>query len=435
MRFRLYLIPLIIAVLTFTGCATKAGLPPILPPGLGTNDAGTVAIVPAGYMPEPTFTTFAKGRWTGAGKGAAGGAAIGTLEGVRAAAAGGPIGVLLLPFFAAGGAVLGGTIGSISGAISAIPADKAREIEVAISTVLAESNGPETLAGVLLSQGRLLKSYRFHMPEGQGPLSPEERPEYSNLADEGSGTVLEVPISRAGFDGGEGGDPSVAFVTEVSVRLLRLSDGAELYRGGFVYRSGERKFAFWAKDNGALLRSEIASSYQELAERIVEHLFLVIDFPISHWSTDLYCMLRPLAPEQGYGFFKTTGKFVPVDSFQPTLKWEAFPRDMDRDGAGKDLVNRIDGVTYDLKVWKAEREGFRGPMAYARSRLPGTEHRIEYPLEPETKYFWTVRAIFDLDGHEQATKWSLLRRPHTPALDPCTLDTVPDSHAYRFVTP
>jgi len=95
-------------------------------------------------------------------------------------------------------------------------------------------------------------------------------------------------------------------------------------------------------------------------------------------------------------------------TLQPTLRWEPFPaadvRKSDRDGR----LNRIRDVTYDLRILWAENEH---PTAvfYARSELPEPSHKVETPLVPAAKYFWTVRARFLLDGITRVTPWAQIR--------------------------
>ncbi len=89
--------------------------------------------------------------------------------------------------------------------------------------------------------------------------------------------------------------------------------------------------------------------------------------------------LRAVSPEA------THGNVGPeVESLQPTLRWEP---------------SRRPGVTYDLVVarvdkktsfWKGTERSVGGTV-YRREGLPGTEHRLETPLEPDREYLWAVR--------------------------------------------
>ena len=97
--------------------------------------------------------------------------------------------------------------------------------------------------------------------------------------------------------------------------------------------------------------------------------------------------------------------FVKVDTLQPTLRWESFPdadaRKNDRDGR----LNWIHDVRYDLRILGAEND-HPTEVIYARSELPEPSHKVETPLLPAAKYFWTVRARFTLDGVTRVTPWA-----------------------------
>ncbi len=102
--------------------------------------------------------------------------------------------------------------------------------------------------------------------------------------------------------------------------------------------------------------------------------------------------------------------FIEVDSRQPTLRWEAFPTDDDRKADQEGLLGRMSAVTYDLRIFRAEREFPTEPI-YTRLGLPEPRHRLESPLEPSTKYFWTVRARFQLNGRTRVTPWGRIAQP------------------------
>lgn len=452
MRYSIIFLLSITLLIGQSGCAlTKYYTLPPIPPEEARDQFVTIGIVPARFIPESNFNTFAKGRLSGTGKGAAGGAAAGALGGAGMAlglgAAGlGPAGVLLLPFFAAGGAVIGGVTGGVAGTVKAVPEAKAEEIETAINNALAELRIQETMTEHIVKSGKEITTFHFNLLEGQGPASHKEKINYSFLKEKGIDTVFEVSVKSIGFEGGKGEDPLIALFMTVSTRLIRVKDGTEIYSGAFEYKSKARKFTTWADDSARLLREEFERCYKDLATRIVEEPFLLLDFPLSYWSTHQFCMLRPLYPEVEFGFLKTDMTYVRIDSLQPVLKWESFPRGIDKE-AGKDgLLSRITDVSYDLKIMKVE-DDFPVELVYARQRLSDPYQMVEIPLEPSTKFFWTVRARFKLDGQERVTRWSFSRRPWIQRVgpgpygewfpvDPCGLSNyIPNPNYFRFITP
>ena len=146
--------------------------------------------------------------------------------------------------------------------------------------------------------------------------------------------------------------------------------------------------------------------------------------------------LRPLYPEVGLNYPQ-------VDSLQPMLRWEAFPRPADLEGDRDGWLSRIRDVTYDLRIWKVGGVPIlgRGPilwhpgeLIYSRSALPAPTHRIELRLVPTTHYLWSVRARFDLDGQQRVTEWSVLLEYLDRKFDPRTAQ-IPLRGYHRFYTP
>lgn len=121
-----------------------------------------------------------------------------------------------------------------------------------------------------------------------------------------------------------------------------------------------------------------------------------------------------------------------VDSLQPTLRWEAFPRaeDLQADTAGR--LGNARSVTYELRIWRAEAEGlyvaFPAELVYARTGLTEPVHTVETPFAPDTLYLWTVRAHFDLDSQPRVTEWGVLGANSRGT-------TIPPRRYYQLKTP
>jgi hypothetical protein len=137
--------------------------------------------------------------------------------------------------------------------------------------------------------------------------------------------------------------------------------------------------------------------------------------------------LQPENPLVEKGSFKLWGEFVEVDSLQPTLRWQPFPRAEDRNSDKEGNLDRVENVSYQLRVWKTVR-GYSGRLVYARDGLTTPYHELDRALEPSSRYLWTVRARFVLDGLPQVTEWGLagyLLRG----------DVIPNPSCFRFITP
>lgn len=130
--------------------------------------------------------------------------------------------------------------------------------------------------------------------------------------------------------------------------------------------------------------------------------------------------LRAEYPEQRFFMFidPIPAAFVPVDSLQPTLRWESFPRSKDQESK----IGNVSNVNYQLRI---SAEGF----GYTRDDLKEPYHRIETPLAPSKKYFWTVRACFELNGENRCTVWGALSKWEYWTF------SHPNGWSYRFQTP
>jgi len=125
-----------------------------------------------------------------------------------------------------------------------------------------------------------------------------------------------------------------------------------------------------------------------------------------------------------------------VDTLRPTLRWERFPRAKGLEELGPHADERIAAVSYEIRLWKVGKQfpemsdlmkagtgeqryfdykyswgqGCRdadpGELVYSRQGLGQPEHTLEIPLQPKSRYFWSVRAHFAFDGNRRTTEWS-----------------------------
>jgi hypothetical protein len=259
------------------------------------------------------------------------------------------------------------------------------------------------------------------------------------------GCVVRFPFDLKGCPGGTY-NPALALTLKARARLVVAASGEELFARGFRYHSPRRELARWVADDGRLLTEELERAYQDLAERIHDAFFLTSSTEIAIASTLTglpgsspdygLCWLAPRAPAarpvlvsemwtlpfaKGEICELSAIRFPVVDSLQPLLRWDAFPRAADS--------RAVHAVTYDLKVWEVEDCARRAP-AYERSGLTLPEHRLETPLIAGQRYFWSVRARFTARGRPQATPWSFFAPGTT-----CELAEIPDGQWHRFATP
>lgn len=140
--------------------------------------------------------------------------------------------------------------------------------------------------------------------------------------------------------------------------------------------------------------------------------------------------LKPTYPEAHHNFFVNNIAFAEVDSLQPTLRWESFPNLDGHEADKNEQRNRIGNVTYDLKIWRAGEKDQPVELIYEQKGLSVPFHKVGNPLQPSTKYLWTVHARFEIDGKLRVTEWG-----RTEFGEFLNSDTVPKLNFYRFKTP
>lgn len=430
-----------------SGCATL----PQPPAADVRSELGRVAVVVVPGNTRSEFQAFAKGRLEGTAKGAGGGAATGILMGLGQGGEAGPYmgGAVLIA--AAIGTLVGAVVGGIAGERASIPKAVAERVDADIQQALAQM---ELAAGV----ARAVSAAAVEAPEGiaygviyEGDAVANPR----DLAARGYTTALEVRVEEAGFRAGGGENPRALFYMNAAVRLLNTGDGSERYRRSFQYVSVARPFSAWFADHAELLAAEFERAKANLGRRVVEEMFVVTAFPFASGMGALpgspgygACWFAPLRPPQRYRGLK---EFMlhpqgldpqrdmlltdTVDSLQPTLAWEGLPRPRDRTPENADVVSRIDGVSYELRIWEAPR-GYPERLVYDRVGLPEPEHRLEYPLHAGTAHFWSFRARYRLAGEPQASRWAFSLIPSAALVsNACDLDEIPAANYYRFRTP
>lgn len=441
-----------------TGCATMPG-----PPSEAVRGRlGVVGIEAVPSTPHGEFQTYAQGRVSGAARGAAAGAAQGLIEALvqgAASSGGGPyagaataIAALLL---AAVGGITGGTIG----VYQAVPAGTASEIQAKIDQVLANLDLADRLA-VEVTQGAQTRSdLSGHKLVNLGAAGEDRAPGSISVD-----SIAAIEVTEAGFQGGRGAQPVVSFYAIAQITVRDATDGTLHYQRDFRYDSEPRPFQSWFENGSTVLADGFRRAVASLAERILDELFIVTDFP---FDTGLWTM--PGRPEFGICWFRPlyppyrqrsmpasvwegmrhplTGEqeiarnlilYTPVDSLRPTLRWEAFPRPRDVKPQNESVLSRISDVSYDLKIWEAT-SGYPSRLVYQGSGLSQPEHTLAYELAPHTRYYWTFRARYRLDGRAQATRWAFSLAPAAvpgmPAGGTCELDNIPPTNYFRFETP
>lgn len=396
------------------------------------STAGRVAIISPDLEPEIEFKGFSRGRVGGAGTGAGSTfvSCIGQLG--DGSCSGDMCGAVIILWLGVCG--VAGMVGGVAGAVSAAPAATVQEavanLSAAATARTIQTALRDRITSVALANGTILTT-----------VNPESRfasaltADYRLLASEGIDSVLEVGVTRAGTQGA-GINAPVQLYMEAHVRLVRTSDNSEAFAYDYTYEGSRYTLAEWSAEQGKRLLQELDSGYIALASLIHDSVFLLYPFPDqgAH-SAGLLAAAFGLAPIEPGMRGQLTGdpligpgfEWKSATGLQPLLRWQRFPRESDLRASPAEM-GRVKNVRYDLLIAR-EHELATAGIVYRRDSLPAAEHRVTTSLAPNARYFWTVRARFELDGRERVTEWGTT---HYLARDRLTS---PSSHSYRFRTP
>ena len=414
------------ALVLAVACAFQAGCAGGPPRATHSPETlGKVAVVAAAGEPEISFEGFARGKGEGAVRaGTAVFAVCLTTPGGFCSDA--ICGAALLVWL--GVCTTAGAVAGVVGAARAPSGESIAGSESTLTGAIERAGVQEALRGqvntALLAAGATSES-----------ITPA-------AAD----TVIETKLTRVGsrrpnilaFEPGAGGlgiDQPLQLYMQASVRLVRASDNTTLSSIDHVYLGPRLKLADWAANGGAPLLEGMVAGYESLAGHIYDGLFRLYRFPEQERQWSAYGLpvygLAALSPVtrgnlSADPIIGAMVSWITVPSLQPTLEWEAFPRKVDIDAAPGDMA-RVKDVRYELVVAR-ERNLAPAEIVYRRSNLSSPVHGVETMLQPDTRYFWTVRATFELDGRSRVTRWGATgfnsREEHT----------APSHFSYRFRT-
>lgn len=452
---------LLLASLLLAACSTL----PAPPSPEVREQLGRVAIVAVPDPPGTDFHTFATSKPEGVAKGSALGASEGLIYALSEGAAsggGGPYAGAATAIAALLLALVGAVAGGVIGHQYAVPAEVATQAESRIRQAVAELRLSDEVGSHMWAMAGTrqdLASRELVYFDSTAPA-----PGLEALHDAGIDSVAAIEVREAGFEGGTGRDPTVHLYMTAHLRVTGTAEGSTRYERDFRFTGQDRRLQDWFSDGSRPLRQAIEGAVTSLAERMLDEMYLVTEFPFDSglWAfpgSEEYgtCWLGPVYPPhqvKGFGPFlldnlrhpgrppgESIKDMIPygrVDSLQPELRWESFPRPRDQRPDNRQVLESIGAVSYDLKVWYAP-QGYPERLVYDRTGLARPEHRLEQPLAAHTRYFWSFRARYTLAGRPQATRWAYSPVPATaagmPAGGSCDMDQIPASNYYRFMTP
>lgn len=454
------LLTLIVILALLTGCASTPG--PL--PEDTVKRYGTIAVVPARYVPDNDFIAFAEGAAAGALKGALGGAGASAYTGTSIAfdnggASGDPLAqglgaalitIVLLPILV--------PMGAIGGSQAALPSADVERLEATIHSAVERAQLHHQLASQIVQSTIHLPLVQHDISSELGPANSHDHPDYRSLNVIGVDTVLEVAINKARFKTVGKRHRDMQVELSATARMVSTADNRVMKSGTYDFESPAFPLNSWTYNGGYRMNTEFAHGFQRLTDSILNDIVEPSYWPYvesDYWPRaergaplTYVCGLMPLSPKFEYRRAEYKYSFIAdlmgrgavlvkdaevlpstVGSVEPILSWKAFPKQTD-----PDMAERIRDVSYDLRVWVLDGKS-RGPMIYERHYLPHSTHQLENPLHPYTTYLWSVRAHYELDGRRLVTPWSYSRITREGQRILCSLDDIPEHSYLRFRTP
>jgi hypothetical protein len=333
------------------------------------DHVGAVLVTSAELAPIPRFEGYARGRLSGAGRGAL----IGMGAVMQGGGGGGPLILLFLPPAA--------LLGATGGAIAADPEKLIKKSEEEAREALAD-----------LQVQRALQQRTVEMIGRQAPHVAVRQaaegmpaPDGSRIADQGE-TILEVALLNIGSRGVDI-NTVVLFMT-AEARLSRMSDGILLFSEHYRFASERRKFSSWCADDAALLRQAYSRGLDHLAGEIVDDIFLTL-------PREEAGQLQIIEPAGRFGRQR-------IDTLQPTFTWQIFPSS---DGQTWLRGRPVEAVTYELRINRLDGADLAERVVEIEG-ISAPAYTLEAPLAPQTKYQWMVRARLAMPEGARVTRWS-----------------------------
>ncbi|HEX5804410.1 MAG TPA: hypothetical protein VFY24_15440, partial [Azospira sp.] len=393
---------------------------------------GNVAVVAAETAPELSFAGFASGKGEGAAR-AGGGVFFECLSGLGHCG-GDFCGAVLVIMLGVCG--VAGLVGGIAGAAEAPDADSVAGNIARLADVVEARQIQQHLRRSIEDAASAAGTVVVRVPEAVARAALAAG-DYRPLALHGADSVLETTLTRVGTEG-SGIDDPVGVYMQVRVRVVDTVSNETRHVAEYAYQGRRLALGGWAANAGKPLQEELERGYRRLGTHIRDQVFDFYPLPDRDWHSaggalSVSFGLAPLEPPTrgtltgDDSFIGRVFEWYAADGSQPRLRWQAFPRPGDI-AAAADEMARVSNVRYDLLI---AREANMAPaeIVYRREGLTQPEHTVAGGLQPGERYFWTVRARFELDGRQRLTEWG---STHFAAREKLT---APSSFSYRFRIP
>lgn len=413
-----------------SGCETSG---PLVPASEHRAVLDKVAVIAGTQQPEISFKGFATDKGEGAVAGA-GRTLMACIEPLGEGSCSGSIcGAAAILWLGVCG--IATAVGGVVGAVAAPTGGDVRAADATLSDALDTKAISESLRDQVVFAGNAAGSDLIVAAAPEGAPTTTQVVDYRPLAGLGVKTVLETTLTHVGTRGSGINDPLQIYM-QANVRIVQTLDNTDLFSKDYEYLGEKLTLSAWSAGQGNRMQQALVKAYEALGTHIYESVFLLYPLPDrGPQGIGLLSVGFGLAPIDPVTRGQLTDDqlianrfaWTTVNELRPKLQWQAFPRPGDVAAASEEM-KRVRNVRYDLLITR-EQNLAPEQIVYERRGLTDTQHRIEKPLTRATRYFWTVRARFELDGRQRLTEWGSV---HFNARENLT---APSQFSYRFKTP
>ena len=356
------------------------------------------------------------------------------------------VGVLLSPICA--------LIGLTHGAAVTAPGATLKDAERALHARIAASAPQQQLLEYASEYAKASGLSGISVLQHIAPIASGALPSYSKRERGKIDTVLEVTLTNIAARTSGRKELDYYFCLTARGRLIRVHDDTVLDTFERSLGTNLRTYEQWQADDAKLFKEEIAQVARDLAEGFIDEWLLVYHglpptpdaksaTPQDRLDSSLFAAdeigevprneLRPLYPK---GEYSTHGAIVPIvfnrrtiiasNNLKPTFRWAPLPQSLKAPMGTRS--DQISSIVYDLRLYKTfayQSASFLGRHENWASGLPvrsfngltEPEFTLDAPLKPCTRYQWTVRARFALNGKSRATEWGSMPEGFTVSSD------------------
>ena len=189
-----------------------------------------------------------------------------------AAGAGAAAGLIVLAVLVPVGIV----VGTIVGAASALSEETVQENEAQLTRAFKETDIQGILHAEVVDDAEVARA--LPVVDLKDVRTPAENGgvDLAELRETGVDSILELKVEEMGLSGKKGGDPELFLYLSVTYRIFDTARGTHLYENQVTHRSPTWRFTKWGARNAKLLREQLNVSAHQVAQAIVDQVFLEV---------------------------------------------------------------------------------------------------------------------------------------------------------------